>query len=204
MYAPDFSIDSEVYSNLESDELKEIIQDDEKFEELFKELPQVKNWDAQKESMMENNKSLAETNLLRNPDLAEKKEKLQELSNEGKQLCSSVQEMLNEIREKSGSISLDTALALLQTAAAKSEEDSENIAEQFISKEIDIDAFLEQFAASRKVMHLRKVKADKMKELITQRNSNSTNSYMPNVNNVPVYPVGPINMPMPGFRNNYF
>lgn len=47
--------------------------------------------------MMENNKSLAETNLLRNPDLAEKKEKLQELSNEGKQLCSSVQEMLNEI-----------------------------------------------------------------------------------------------------------
>lgn len=106
--------------------------------------------------------------------------------------------------EKSGSISLDTALALLQTAAAKSEEDSENIAEQFISKEIDIDAFLEQFAASRKVMHLRKVKADKMKELITQRNSNSTNSYMPNVNNVPVYPVGPINMPMPGFRNNYF
>lgn len=41
MYAPDFSIDSEVYSNLESDELKEIIQDDEKFEELFKELPQV-------------------------------------------------------------------------------------------------------------------------------------------------------------------
>lgn len=100
---------------------------------------------------------------------------------------------------------MDTALALLQTAAATSEEESENIADQFISRDIDIDAFLEQFASSRKVMHLRKVKADKMKELLTQRNSSNTNnSYVPSVNNVPAYPLGPINMPMPGYRNNYF
>lgn len=47
--------------------------------------------------MIERNKALAEANLLRNPDLAEIKEKLQELSEEGKQLCSSIQEMLAEI-----------------------------------------------------------------------------------------------------------
>lgn len=41
MYGPDLSIDSAIYSNLESDELKEIIQDDDKFEEIFKELAQV-------------------------------------------------------------------------------------------------------------------------------------------------------------------
>lgn len=41
MYGPDLSIDSAIYSNLESDELKEIIQDDDKFEEIFKELALV-------------------------------------------------------------------------------------------------------------------------------------------------------------------
>lgn len=50
--------------------------------------------------MIERNKALAEANLLRNPDLAEIKEKLQELSEEGKQLCSSIQEMLAEISNK--------------------------------------------------------------------------------------------------------
>lgn len=97
----------------------------------------------------------------------------------------------------------DTALALLQTAAAESEEASEQIVKQFLDKELPIDGFLEQFMVSRKTMHLRKLKAEKMNELIRKGGVNNFNRsfypYQPTIGgggNVP-YPVG-INMPMPG------
>ncbi len=101
-------------------------------------------------------------------------------------------------------------MALLQTAAAESEEASEQIVKQFLDKELPIDGFLEQFMVSRKTMHLRKLKAEKMNELIRKGNVNVNSGYN-NYNrsfypyqpamgggNVP-YPIGMgMGMPMPG------
>jgi ESCRT-I complex subunit VPS37 len=51
------------------------------------------------------------------------------------------------------------------------------IAENFLGGNLEIDSFLEQFTARRKVMHLRRVKADKMAELLTkQHNASHLNS----------------------------
>lgn len=108
---------------------------------------------------------------------------------------------------KSSAMNQDTALALLQTAAAEGEEASDQIVKQFLDKELQIDGFLEQFMVSRKTMHLRKLKAEKMNELIWKGGANSGFNnynrsfypYQPTVGggvNVP-YPIG-INMPMPG------
>lgn len=97
----------------------------------------------------------------------------------------------------------DTALALLQTAAAESEEESDKIVKQFLDKELQVDGFLEQFMLSRKIMHLRKLKAEKMNDLIRKGpvhasgyNFNSS-FYSYQGGSVP-YPVGMMNMPMPG------
>lgn len=59
---------------------------------------------------------------------------------------------------------------------------------QFLDKDMAVDAFLESFMNSRRLMHLRKFKADKMRELIRNPSSSS----------VP-YPLsGGMMMPMPG------
>lgn len=103
---------------------------------------------------------------------------------------------------KSGSMSQDTALALLQTAAAESEEESENIVKQFMENEINVDTFLDSFQAARKTMHLRKLKADKMAELMRSSGPNPGafgHPGYPVSGSVP-YPTGPMAMPMPGFR----
>lgn len=103
-------------------------------------------------------------------------------------------------------MSQDTALALLQTAAAESEEESEGIVKQFMDKEINVDNFLEVFQATRKTMHLRKLKADKMSELMRNTSAPATGGfggypgYPPVTGSVP-YPTGPMPMPMPGFRH---
>lgn len=84
------------------------------------------------------------------------------------------------------------------------------IAEKFLVGDLDIDSFLEQFTARRKVMHLRRVKADKMTEILTrQRNALSPpRSYthhnppshipLPPVAGSMPYPVPGGYMPMPG------
>lgn len=79
----------------------------------------------------------------------------------------------------------------METSAAETEEESEKIVRQFLDKDIPVDGFLESFMDSRKLMHLRKFKADKMKELIRNPRADASSS-------VP-YPIsGGIRMPMPG------
>lgn len=111
-------------------------------------------------------------------------------------------------------------MALLQTAASESEEQSEKMANRFLDGEMELDEFLDQFLMMRKLMHLRLVKAEKMSKLISRDYSGGGNyinapplainsNYFPSIpsinpapNSVP-YPTGPLNMPMPGGMN-YF
>lgn len=108
---------------------------------------------------------------------------------------------------KSNNISQDTALALLQSAAAEAEDESEKIYQQFLDKELtNIDAFLDQFITTRKKMHERKLKADKMVELMRSQSSRNSNVYPQSRGNSGLpypmsgvgYPTGPTGMPMPG------
>lgn len=104
-------------------------------------------------------------------------------------------------------------MALLQTAAAESEEKSEEVAQKFRDKEIQIEDFLEQFTSARKEMHARKLKAEKMVEIMRQQQQQPANGgplpynrpapiypgsnfYPPAPGAVP-YPTGPYAMPMP-------
>lgn len=120
------------------------------------------------------------------------------------------------IESKSSDTNQDVALALLQAAAATSEEDSDAVVKQFMDKEVVVDAFLEQFIKTRKTMHLRKLKADKMVELIRRTNQSVDGGgggqrpysgfygapampYPPPGGASVPYPMGPMmGMPMPG------
>lgn len=117
---------------------------------------------------------------------------------------------------KSAGISPDTTLALLQMAGAESEEQSESIAQDFLSGKISVEKFLEDFEPIRKKMHVRKFKAEKMTELLRSGNQSSYGNgfakpYLPYPSYGPPqgppsvpYPLGPLNMPMPGMYGNHF
>lgn len=108
----------------------------------------------------------------------------------------------------------ESMLDILKASAAESEEKSDQIAEDFLASSIAIDEFLEQFKSSRIEMHLRKLKADKMQELLrqgpTQINyppGGMSNFYGPNPGNAPYpnmqqggYPM----MPMPPIYRSPF
>lgn len=118
---------------------------------------------------------------------------------------------------KKGDRTPETALALLQTAATESETKSDDIVTKFQDREMTVDEFLDQFMTARKEMHMRKLKSEKMLELIRQQQANNNRNIQPNMPSYPrpgsiyppptnmypspssgvPYPSGPYGMPMP-------
>ncbi|CAL7949329.1 unnamed protein product [Xylocopa violacea] len=199
---PDIPAALGLLSHLTNDELKELLNNDAKFEDIVKDVKQFKDLETEKEMLMASNRSLAEFNLSRQPELQEGKQALKDLSEQGNGLCMIIKQKLDYIK-KSGEMSVDTALDLLQTAAAEIEEESETIAEKFLAGDMEVDEFLEQFLSRRKLMHLRKVKVDKLRELIRKSHSAISGPGYPIASNFPSiapsipYPTGPVSMPMP-------
>lgn len=89
----------------------------------------------------------------------------------------------------------------------ESEEESEKFVKSFLENEVSLESFLDQFMVSRKTMHLRKLKVEKMKEIMRNPRSSYTGGFFPansigapysiTTGGVP-YPLGPMPMPMPG------
>lgn len=171
---------------LSTEELRDLLNNDDKVDEKIDAVLEILK--AQKDSLFTENRSKAERNIEKEPQIIELKGKVAELNAEGKQCCEAVQDKLVQIKEKSGGVSQETALALLQTAAAESEEASEAIVKQFTDNEINVEAFLEEFLPARKTMHLRKLKAEKMQELMRRQSQQGGPNPAPrNIGGGPAY-----------------
>lgn len=59
----------------------------------------MKDWEAEKEMLIASNRSLAEFNLNKEPELESLKSQVEEKSQSGEQLCSRIQELLEEYSE---------------------------------------------------------------------------------------------------------
>lgn len=194
-------------SYLPTAELEELLNNDEKLEERVNEV--LKILDREKEKILTENRSVAEENVNKEPEIIERKSRISELLEQGKTLCLQVQEHLTELKEKKGDKTPDTVLTLLRAAAAESEENSESIATKFQHSDITIDEYLEQFMNERKLMHARKLKSEKMQEIIQKKAQSSvpfglrfpgipqpaSNVYPPRPGGGVPYP--PYSMPMP-------
>lgn len=193
-------------SYLPTAELEELLNNDEKLEERVNEV--LKILDREKEKILAENRSVAEENVNKEPEIIERKSRISELLEQGKTLCLTVQEHLTEMKDKKGDKTPDTVLTLLRTAAAESEENSESLAAKFQHSEIPIDEFMEQFTNERKLMHTRKLKSEKMQELIQKKAQSvpfglrfpgipqpASNVYPPRPPTGAPYP--PFSMPMP-------
>lgn len=214
--------------NLSSDDLKELLNDDDKLNERVDQA--VEALESEKDVILGENRSLAESNLEKEPKLIEVRSKVNDLSEQGKTLANTVKAKTEDLKSKSSNSNPDTVLALLQAAAAQSEEDSEKIVKQFLDSELAIDVYLEQFMGPRKTMHSRKLKAEKMVELLRNGTNQHRTGPLPALHGAPAlgmqpypshasgfyppppqpsagpipYPLGPIAMPMPGmFRQPY-
>merc|ERR1719260_264129 len=136
----------------------------------------MKALQEEKNMLLTSNKSLAEYNLSQEPVVREAKARLQEKYRAAQQLGEEVRQLKSSLDTKQGNVSPDTLLALLEAANQEVEEQSEQMTDTFLSGGDNLEEFLEQYHEKRKLAHLRRVKVDKLKELIRARNQQGTPS----------------------------
>ncbi|XP_034487784.1 vacuolar protein sorting-associated protein 37B [Drosophila innubila] len=166
---------------MSSEQLKELLNNDDKLDDKVDEV--LESLKTQKVRVFEENRNRAEKNIEKEPQIIELRSKLAELTEEGRNSCAAVQDLLTQIQAKSGGANQETALALLQTNASESEEKTEECVKKFTDNEINVDTFLDEFLSSRRTMHLRKLKAEKMQELIRKQSSAASQRH----SNIPAY-----------------
>ncbi|KAH7960109.1 hypothetical protein HPB49_017024 [Dermacentor silvarum] len=202
---PDYTAALGLFQHLNTEELQKLLNDDDRVDSMVKDLQQVKNAENEREMLLASNKSLADFNLSREPKLRQSRQQLKELYEQAQELMAEVEQNKKTLDSLGGQSSLETTLALLQTSAAEAEEESEKIASSFLDGERTVESFLEEFVEARKLAHLRRVKAEKMTELLTCRLPRPMGGSMPSrpAPPAPGYPLASVG-PMPPYPTTHY
>jgi ESCRT-I complex subunit VPS37 len=182
--------------HLNKDELTDLLNDEgSKIDDMVKESAQIKALESEREMLIASNKSLAEYNLSREPAYRENRQMLMESHKQALELKDEVEKKRDKLNEVSRQTSLDTTLALIQTAAAEAEEESETFAEKFLSGDLPLESFLSDFIEKRKIAHLRRIKTEKLMEYVRTQARPGYNQEQPS----PLRPAPPVPSAMPPY-----
>ncbi|XP_063090672.1 vacuolar protein sorting-associated protein 37A isoform X2 [Cavia porcellus] len=130
-------------SELSVSQLTDMNEQESVLLEQFVTLPQLKQIITDKDDLVKNIEELARKNLLLEPSLEAKRQ---------------------TVLDKSCSAS--TLQARLKVAAHEAEEESDNIAEDFLEGKTEIDDFLSSFMEKRTICHCRRAKEEKLQQVI--------------------------------------
>ncbi|GMT10030.1 hypothetical protein PFISCL1PPCAC_1327, partial [Pristionchus fissidentatus] len=152
--------------NMSSDQLNELLYSDEKLDTIINALPQVRSLPSEKETDLAQNKSLAEWNLSQQPRLEQLKKQVKEKYDRVNELAQGLTSSQSQFAEVSSGRSLEVTTNLMQVAMTEMDEEADELATQFKDREIDYIAFCKPFLSKKNLAHKRKVKADRLTDML--------------------------------------
>uniref|UniRef100_A0ACB8G2H0 Vacuolar protein sorting-associated protein 37C n=1 Tax=Sphaerodactylus townsendi TaxID=933632 RepID=A0ACB8G2H0_9SAUR len=161
----------ETFRDKTVDELKKLQEDSEEIERLTLESNEVQNLQLEREMALATNRSLAEQNLTFQEPLETGRARLSDKYQDLQQLVEHCQDQKTKLEKFSVSMQPGILLNLLQIEGQKIEEESEVMAEKFLEGEVPLEIFLEQFSSMRKLSHVRRVKVEKLQEVLDTHQS---------------------------------
>ncbi|NXY24338.1 VP37C protein, partial [Atrichornis clamosus] len=148
------------------EELRELQEDSQEIERLALESQEVQELQLEREMALASNRSLAEQNLKFQAPLESGRSDLSKKYQELQELAGRCREQKEKLEKFSAALQPQTLLDLLQVESQKIEEESEQMAEKFLEGEVSLEIFLEQFSGMRKLSHLRRVRVEKLQEIV--------------------------------------
>ncbi|KFO55870.1 Vacuolar protein sorting-associated protein 37C, partial [Corvus brachyrhynchos] len=148
------------------EELRELQEDSQEIERLALESREVQELQLEREMALAANRSLAEQNLKFQAPLETGRSDLSKKYQELQELAGRCREQKEKLEKFSAALQPQTLLDLLQVESQKIEEESEKMAERFLEGEVPLETFLEQFSGMRKLSHLRRVRVEKLQEIV--------------------------------------
>ncbi|XP_042295170.1 vacuolar protein sorting-associated protein 37C [Sceloporus undulatus] len=176
------------------DELKELEENSEEIERLALDSNEIQDLQLEREMALATNRSLAEQNLTFQEPLETGRANLSDKYRELQTLVERYHEQKAKLEKYSKAMQPGTLLNLLQVEGQKIEEESEAMSERFLEGEVPLETFLEQFSSMRKLSHLRRVKVEKLQEMLrkSQSSQEPPNSTAFNHQHPASIPAGPV------------
>ncbi|XP_049501387.1 vacuolar protein sorting-associated protein 37C isoform X1 [Panthera uncia] len=148
------------------EELEEMQNDPEAIDRLALESPEVQDLQLEREMALATNRSLAERNLEFQGPLEISRSNLSDKYQELRKLVERCQEQKAKLEKFASALKPETLLDLLQIEGMKIEEESEAMAEKFLEGEVPLETFLENFSSMRMLSHLRRVRVEKLQDVM--------------------------------------
>ncbi|GLV39254.1 Vacuolar protein sorting 37A [Carabus blaptoides fortunei] len=155
-------------NTLSLDELKLLNDNVDKQDEFLENLPPIREMNKTLDDLLTQIEELADTNLA-------KKNKLVQLHAERTPRIETLTKLLNSNEMLSLNYQLlsdrykpSNIKESLRGAAARADEQSESIAERFLSGELDVDHFVSSYIKSRTLSHTRKTKEEKLAHQLSE------------------------------------
>uniref|UniRef100_A0A8C0V8Z4 VPS37C subunit of ESCRT-I n=1 Tax=Cyanistes caeruleus TaxID=156563 RepID=A0A8C0V8Z4_CYACU len=175
------------------EELRELQEDSQEIERLALESQEVQELQLEREMALAANRSLAEQNLKFQAPLETGRSDLSKKYQELQELAGRCREQKEKLEKFSAALQPQTLLDLLQVESQKIEEESEKMAEKFLEGEVPLETFLEQFSGMRKLFHMRRVRVEKLQEIV--RKSEGSQEHTRDSQRPPPPPLPPPHVP---------
>ncbi|XP_068606914.1 vacuolar protein sorting-associated protein 37A isoform X1 [Brachionichthys hirsutus] len=150
-------------------QLSGLSEDEDLLLEFFVTLPQLKQVAHDKGELVTNIVDMARKNLQIEPRLDGKRQEMLYKYEQLTQMKSAFETRMQRQHDLSESFSLSTLQARLKVAAHQAEEESEEMAENFLEGRTDIDEFLTGFMEKRTLCHSRRAKEEKLQQSINSQ-----------------------------------
>ncbi|XP_047129848.1 vacuolar protein sorting-associated protein 37A isoform X1 [Hydra vulgaris] len=146
-------------------ELENVCNNEDLLLEYIEEMKTITDLQVQRTKLLEENENIAVMNLKFETQIEDKQVDLKELIEESDDLYHKFQNKSQKQTEllqmyEIGHISTNLRISILEV-----EEDSENIADQFLSGSLNLESFLEKFLDKRKLTHIRRAKEEMLKSV---------------------------------------
>ncbi|KAG7458510.1 hypothetical protein MATL_G00221070, partial [Megalops atlanticus] len=159
----------EKVQDLSQSELQDLVDNAEKVESMVLESDEIQTMQLEREMALASNRSLAEQNLSLKPRLERERDRLVEKYSELEGVRERYRQLCTQRDGIMGQVTPEGLLSRLQTEGANTEAESETLADHFLEGSLSLDSFLERFLSLRCLAHKRRVRIEKLQEILRQK-----------------------------------
>ncbi|XP_012056958.1 PREDICTED: vacuolar protein sorting-associated protein 37A [Atta cephalotes] len=149
-------------NNLTNEELKRLSEDDDKLDDFLEKHSQIKDINAAIEDAMDWVEKTAEANAAKEPELKQLQVDVADKVKTVAALKARYDHLIQRYNKLSEVFTPDHIKECLRQAADESHEESEQIAEDFLNRKIDVERFLSTYIECRKLGQARRTKEEKL------------------------------------------
>ncbi|KAJ1168576.1 hypothetical protein NDU88_000496 [Pleurodeles waltl] len=156
----------ESLQNMSVEELQKMQEDPERMDHLALESQELQSLQLEKEMYLAMNRRLAEENLAFQPRLDTGRLLLQERYEALGEAAAQYKQQKAKLDSFAATVDPKLMLPTLQDQLRIIEEESDEMAEKFLEGLISLESFLEDFSSKRRLSHQRRVRVEKLQELL--------------------------------------